>query len=128
MCSPDFSHPDSAFVLIIPLSAPGTVFQASSSSVQSCINTAPCVVDESCWVVAVIRREPLQYAQIGQKLYCNYRLLVEYDFLLCCSSENCNIAIFGCSLDEQESDVTDILLDSWVLYYVWVINWYSYTN
>ena len=33
---------------------------------------------------------------------------MEYDLLLCCSAENCNITMFGCSLDEQESDVTDI--------------------
>ena len=26
------------------------------------------------------------------------------------------------SLDEQESDITNILSDSWVSYYVWVLN------
>ena len=37
-------------------------------------------------------------------------------------AENCNITMFGCSLDEKESDITDILSDSLVPYYVWVIN------
>ena len=32
---------------------------------------------------------------------------MEYDLLFCCSAENYNIIMFGCSLDEQESDVTD---------------------
>ena len=53
---------------------------------------------------------------------------MEYNLLLCCSAENCNIAMFGCSLDKQESDVADILSDSRVPYYVWVITQYSYAK
>ena len=54
------------------------------------------------------------YAQIRQKLYCNYRLLVEYDLLLCCSAENCNITMFGCSLDgfKFRSQMTKCMINS----------------
>ena len=41
---------------------------------------------------------------------------------------NYNITMLEVSLDEQECDVTDTLLDSWVPYHVWVINWYPYAQ
>ena len=50
---------------------------------------------------------------------------MEYDLLLCCSVENCKITMFGCNLDEQESDVLDVCEVSIHKYYTQIR--YNYT-